>query len=270
MFVCKKSIELKRVLIDDVPNVLINLISAYFYEPCDQIDEDTLSIPVSNIFIIDDMLYYYPEITNKCVVLSLKYNIVSYGVGCVYGIYYYNRGWSVYIDNKHISQFFRNPNDIIIKFKIYGDELYFSTRKDYKSEWNITSVNVFCINLRTKECKFVTSMPHGDLLISLSYVYTVSYNETNIYAYHKIHKTHKIIKPNLDIVSYITDHHIYGTMYSSDLYIQEINSPNVHNICSYDKIYFGTTMFYVINKRPKIIKNVKHVTSLVRTFEMNI
>jgi hypothetical protein len=256
------------------------LINTYVYLPYEQIGEWEFCCQYEYIFIIDNTPYYnyftdYIEqllidnASNKhfvrihhcsdavqkyhCIfdqfILSLKYNLTIRKSRYSRGTYPKNQNrHHIYWHDKYITHYMHlKYSDIhIIDFKIHNDKLYFSTTK-------MEHVDIYYIDLKTKQHTFLTTMPHSVLYISKSYVYTTYSNYSDysdnkiIYSYNKITGKIKIITHGLFNVSYITDYQIYGVVNREKcnmLSVQSINTCEIHDIDTCDDVYFGSDVLY--------------------------
>lgn len=271
----ERTIELKQILnILLIPTVIIDIIYSYTRLPHKLLLN--INVPSEHTYYtIDDNVfectydYKTKKNTYKSILtpsicyskkydghnsLSFKYKLKDHGCSrSMYGVYYGFRFCRLYMNNPHVNIKSLLPNEFknmnIHHFAIYINELYISVQdSEAGTRWNLNAqMNIFQINLQTRSCIFITTIPYGRLFVSKSYIYTHNYSRI-LNIYNKINKEMANMKLDLDIIVHINDNYVYN-VHNHMLQTRLLKYPN-EIIDEIDAILmdFQSSHFYVMQR----------------------
>lgn len=244
--------ELKKVLDDHVPGVILKLIHSYFDDcPLQYINE--LYVPdIQNTYLlrIDNDLYNCYEIGNKRIytkiidtntlemclssikieckinefITSLKYNVMLRDAMRNKNdnmIYCNSSACVIHIENKLLQHYFpKKLHDIkIISLLLYKHKLYFISIRD------VNICKLFRFDLRTRKLYYITKFKYiPGCYINVSKTYICILNTTSptiILRYNKKNLQNNVITHHINNIDYVTDSHVYGNYKNSNEFTSE-------------------------------------------------
>jgi hypothetical protein len=260
--------ELKRVLYDHVPDVIIKLINSYFDDcPLQYINE--LYIPDEHVLRVDTDLYNCYEVDNKRIytklfcmspygtleicssgtrlechidefIISLKYDVILKNAryNKNNAMIYNKFGMTIiHIENKLLQHYFpKKLRDIkIATIRLHEHKLYFL------SKCNNSVHKLFRFNLQTRKLYYVTKfgyIPACYIVTSDTYIYILNtISQKTILGINKRNLQTHVITHHINNILCVTDSHVFGKYENSNmLFAESINQTiEPQQICEYYK-----------------------------------
>jgi hypothetical protein len=256
-----------------------------------------LRIPNQNVFVIDRKIYssvsrepyrfyiemfdcnkpneltYYSDnskrrkINNKCMscsideyVISLEHEITYCHVGFdqTVGKYiFFKEGVSQMCINDVYARLYLPENNNLRHYRKYKHFVYIGCKTTK------TTMNVYELNLRTKQSTYINEFPKGTLYVTANNFYVQ--DKKKIYKYNRHTSILTDFTYNMEYIIGITDQYIYSADYENNLLISSIDLPNeVRTIIKFKTVCYRDDILCITQTIPNNHEEVKALVYKIR------